>query len=268
MYICCFPIYWDVAGLISSSFIDGKKNWLLGIKSKTKFKLLLSGHECHKTSTSPTHSPGRKTWLPIFFFFSNKKPKGSQVSTECLSPLWTQVWPLQKKFLHLRTSRLPILMGQTTNREKKNLCLRSCLKHKKIGGKQVNILIIQTKRFWLCCCSFCSLKNCFICRPVMFFFGDCTDTKVLDHIPEVFVALNKFFFSDRSCFFSATVQLSPGVYLKGEGQGNILRPVMIIFGHLLYTTQQSGGCCTILEVPFHICQGTVHMPGWCHLQLP
>jgi hypothetical protein len=34
-----------------------------------------------------------------------------------------------------------------------------------------------------------------------------TDIKVFGHIPEVFLALKIILFSDRSCFFSATVYI-------------------------------------------------------------
>jgi hypothetical protein len=36
-------------------------------------------------------------------------------------------------------------------------------------------------------------------------YPEYTDTKVFDYIPRDFVAYKMFFFSDRSCFFSATV---------------------------------------------------------------
>jgi hypothetical protein len=42
-------------------------------------------------------------------------------------------------------------------------------------------------------------------------YPEYTNTKVFDYIPEVFVASKIVFFSDRSCFFSATVDNNPTV---------------------------------------------------------
>ncbi len=79
-------------------------------KARQESKLHLSGHECFKTfHITKTFSREVNLGAHWFFFQTKTFKRPSGINTRCLSPLWTEVWPLQRKFLHCESQDTQIL---------------------------------------------------------------------------------------------------------------------------------------------------------------